>query len=373
MKITVNKNDILKIISAADPITSTKSNFSILANVLIETLPDGNVKIMASNMETTLQGVIPAKVGTKGSITINQNKLNNYLKNLPDGDILFSVDDNQKISIKSLNKKRKAQATIIGQNKNDFPDIPPFPENEIITTIEKTYFKYMIQKTIFAVATDTTQHVLNGVLLNIKNGYIEMVAIDGRRLAIIKKELNQPTEKEISVIIPQHVLHNLFKIINNSGPITFAFTNNRIYFKMNDLIISSAIIDGKFPKYDMFIPKSFNHSFSVLTSDMRNAISLAAVLVDAETNKMILNINDNVLNVSAHNNDYGKSNEDIEISYSDDPVKFGLNFKLINEILREIETEKTTYSFNDDKSQIKISCSGMDDYFYIVMPMKLDG
>ena len=122
----------------------------------------------------------------------------------------------------------------------------------------------------------------------------------------------------------------------------------------------------------MFIPSRHENQFIVNAVEIKNAISLASVLVDAESNKLIWELNGNTLKVSAHNSNYGESHEELFIHYSGKPLKLGLNYKLLNEILKEIETDEIEYHFNNALSPLLLQEKNRNEYFYIMMPMKLD-
>ncbi len=372
MKFTCQKDDIHKVLAATEAITNTKTNFSILSNVLIETGNNNTVKVKASNMEITFIGSIQAKIAKSGKITIFQNKLAEVIRELPAGDILFELTSANIIKIKSLDKKRRAKTSIHGLPANDFPDIPPFPEQQNFITIDKLYFKKMIQKTIFAVSTDNMKYTLNGVYLENKKNNSKMVAIDGRRLAIINSKLSSSEHDDFATIIPHQFLMEMQKIITDEGPLAYCFANNRLHFKLDNYFLSTNILSGKFPDYNMFIPEKHKNFFSVKTEDLIKAVKLASVMVDTESHKIIFHINDTNLQIAAENNEYGQANEELLIHYEGESISFGLNYKLLIEILKQIEVEETQFSFTNASSPVLIKEKGRDEYFYIIMPMKLD-
>jgi len=372
MKFTCDRDEFLTLVADAEPITGTKTNFSILSNVLLETDGDGGLTIMADNMETTLIGKIKAKVVQAGAVTIIQTKLLNILKQFPAGDVLVEMVAGEKVKIKSLDKKRNARAAIKGTSRSNFPEIRNYDEKNQVATIDKLYFRRMIQKTIFAVSNDNSQYTLNGVLFEMKDSFMKMIAIDGRRLALINTTFANEDKKELSVIIPQQTLSMLFKIINTEGPLSIAFQDKRIFFKFDKILLSSNLLEGKFPNYNMFIPARHENFFTANTDDIKKAISLASVLADPETYKMNWFVDENTLKVSAQNSEYGESDEDVFIQYSGKPVKLGLNFKLLGEILKEVETDDVEYHFNAALSPVMIREKNRNEYFYIIMPMKTD-
>ena len=372
MKFTCNKEDLLKIITAAEPITGLKSNFTILSNILMETRDSDSLIIKASNQEMSMSATIPAKIANPGSITIIQSKLSNIVKQLPEGDIAVEMGKGSMVSIKSMDKKRNANTSLIGLPTKDFPEVPPFSEKSDLITIDKLYFKKMIQKVIFSVSSDNTKYTLDGVLLECSEDRIKMVAIDGRRMAMIENEYPKHQHQPFSAIIPQEFLSQLQKVLLTEGPLMFYFSDNILYVKFDNMECSTSILSGNFPDYKMFIPKTHDHLFNVNTQELVGAINLASVLMDTTSNKLAWKISENTLNISAHNSDYGESKEDIFITYQGPEHNIGINFKLLSEILREIETEEAEFKFNNALSPLIIKEKNRSEYFFILMPMKLD-
>lgn len=372
MKFTCQREDLLKIFQASEPITGSKTNFSILANVLIETRDSSSITVKASNMESTLEGILPAKVAEPGSITLYQIKLNSIIKELPPSEVLIELGEGNRVSVRSLDKKRNVKAVMTGIPKTDFPELPDFPENQPSITLDKLYFKRMIQKTIFAVSNDTSKYTLNGILFEVKDKAIKMVAIDGRRLALINSPLNDPEASDFSTIIPQQVLSQVQKIIHSEGPIQISINENRIHFKFDSLNVSSNTLQGKFPNYNMLIPAESKYHFNSNTSELAQAVSLASVVTDRDSNKLIWDLRENTLGIVAQDQDQSSSNEEIFIKYEGEAMKIGLNYKLLSEILREIETEEISFLFSDALSPIMVKENQRDEFFFIIMPMKLD-
>ena len=372
MKFTCQKQDLFPVITAAEFITGNKANFTILSNILLEAKDGETLSIKASNTEMSLSAVISARVAKTGSITLIQSKLANIIKNLSDEEILFEMTKGSVVSIRSLEKKRNAQSSVIGIPVSDFPDISAFPNESHFVTLDKLQFQKMIQKTIFAISHDSSRYVLNGIYMECEEEKITMVAIDGRRLAKVEMECPKHNHPPFSAILPHPFLIQIQRSITTGGPLMLHVSENRIYCKFDNIELQSSRLSGKFPDYSMFIPKTYDYEFSLLNREILNAINLASVLVDSESNKLIWTISENKLNIRSKNIDYGESNEDIFISYKGKEQAIGLNYKLLSEILREIETEKVEFHFNNALSPVMIKEKDRNQYLFILMPMKLE-
>ena len=232
----------------------------------------------------------------------------------------------------------------------------------------------MIQKTIFCVAGDNTKYTLSGVYFDCNQTSMKMVAIDGRRLAMVESSYPKHEHPAFNAIIPAVFLNQIQRVLIDEGPLLFHFANNRIYFKFNHLELSSKILSGQFPNYKMFTPNHHEHTFRVNTQELINAVNLASVLVDSESNKLTCELgnNTNTLIIHSQNQEYGSSKEELFVQYQGPEQKVGLNHRLLSEILREVETEEADFFFNNPVSPFMIKEKNRSEYFFILMPMKLD-
>ena len=372
MKFTCLKEDLLKVVGASDVITGHKGNYSILSNILFEVIGD-KVFVKANNMNMSLEAPLKkATIAKEGAITLYQNKFFNLVKEIPEKEILLEVFDENKVLIKSLDKKRNVKAMMLGISKSEFPELPKMMDETKLISIDKMLFKKMIQKTIFAVSNSNTQYTLNGVYMEYKNNMLKFVAIDGRRLALFKTVLPENGHEEFEVIIPQEFFAHLQKIIVSEGPMQFCFQGNRFFFLFDEMCLSSNVLEGKFPNYNLFIPSKHENQFFVKTQSLLSAVNFVSTLIDEESHKMIWNIEGKQLKIFAKNSDYGESEESLDIVYSAKPYKIGLNYKLISDVIRQIEVEEIEFQFNNQLSPIFIKEKNRDEYYFIVMPMKLE-
>ncbi|HBE03750.1 MAG TPA: DNA polymerase III subunit beta, partial [Spirochaetia bacterium] len=339
MKFSVAREALLDVLAAAETITGSKTNFSILSNILIEA-KSGKLIISASNNDITMYAEIIAKIEKKGSVTVLEKILAGIIRELPADDILFELTETSMIQIKSLSPKIRGAYEIIGIPKDDFPAIHAFPEDAACLIFDKLQFKKMIKKTIFAVSADNLKYTLNGVYFEKNGNTVKMIGIDGRRLAHIEKEMKSSDLPDFNVIIPQQILSELLKTINGEGPLKFVFHENRLFFKFDNFVFTSTVVSGKFPNYSLFIPKESKFSFTAINSELISAIKRVAVLVDLESHRVKFHLEKNALQISAQNAELGNASTEIFLEFSGEPADLGFSYQYLIEILREIETEE---------------------------------
>ena len=372
MKFTCTNTDLTKALTAADSICNSKSNFTVLSNILFEAVKDDSIRLKATTGEMSYTCDIPAKVAKTGSITIIHNKIFSLVRQFPEGEVLFELQKDNIVAIKPLSKNRNTIQHIIGIPATEFPEVPQFPDSAPFVSLDKLFLRKMIQKTIFCVAPDNTKYTLNGIFFECEKDDIKLIAIDGRRLALMKSNLPKHDQDPFSAILPQPFLNILVKILDTEGPVLFHFSDNQIFFKFDNMQFTSNILSGNFPDYKLFMPNTHEINFSGKTKELQNAVNLAGIMIDTESNKLTWNLKENTLNVSSKSTNLGDSQENIVVSYAGEEMNIGINYKLVSDILREIETEEVEFHFNNNLAPIMIKEKNRSDYFYILMPMKLE-
>jgi len=180
MKVICGKEELLRGTQIVQSVISPRSTLPVLSNFLFET-EGQQIKMSSTDLEVGVTCFIKAEVVKEGSITIPAKRFSDIVRELPgDGSIEIKCDDNNQINIRC----GKSHFVLMGLPKTDYPILPTFPEENQFN-INRPAFKSMLRRTSFAVSTDETRYVLNGVFLLVEEGKLKLVATDGRRLAYI--------------------------------------------------------------------------------------------------------------------------------------------------------------------------------------------
>ena len=256
MKFTIQKGNILEVLSKIQGITSRKSSLAITENILIKATDIG-ITLMATDLETGLEGSYPAKVDDKGSIAINSKKFFEIVREFPSENIDVNEVDNRWIEIGNKN----TQYHIVGMDPDDFPDNPKI-DDVVFFEIESAPLKKMIEKSIvISAATDDKRAHINGALFEkieaLDQKLIRIVSTDGSRLSkcdyILKKDVKLPeTEK---IIVPKKGLNEVAKFLSSEGVVSIGIMNNYFIVKKDAEIIIIRLLEGEFPEYTDIIKK----------------------------------------------------------------------------------------------------------------------
>jgi len=367
MKFTCHKNVILKEISIAQDIISSRNSLSILSNVLIEA-DDGILKIKATDLKVSFETQIPVEVSQAGSTTVYCDKFLGIIRSLPDGDVEFKLSDGR-LLINPLFGKINFQLKSIASEK--FPEIMEIEDDKYFE-LPQTNLIDMISQTIFSVSDDETRYFMNGVYLEHQEGNLSMVATDGRRLSFIKKNLNSEIKDFNPVIIPTKILHLIKKLSSAEGNLYLAVSDKNIFVKFDNQKISSNLIEGQFPNYNRVIPEHQEFSISVSKTDLIEALRRVSLLVEQKSRRIYLTFSNGTITLNSEESEIGIAKEEINCDYEGDGLTVALNYLYLLEPLKVIEEDNISIKFTEANKAISIVSIPENDYFHIVMPMQLD-
>src|SRR5262245_61519837 len=227
MEFTVRKFDFLQELTLIQGVVERKATIPILANVLVRA-SDGELGILATDLDIGLKSVCPAKITTAGSITLPAKRIYEIVRALPDKEIKFKRSDANWVTVTCGTSRFR----IAGLPQEDFPAIPE-PKAKSVK-VDPGVLSKLITRTVFAISTEDSKYTLSGALMLIKPGSITMVATDGHRLAHIEKtEAFEDVSEEIRVLVPKKAMVELVKMISESeegDKIAFSRDDNHLFF-----------------------------------------------------------------------------------------------------------------------------------------------
>lgn len=367
MKFTCDRSILLKEISIAQEIISSKSTISILSNIYLEAEND-TLTIKATDVKVNFQTQVPVSVLANGATTVYGDKFLGILTSIPDGELEFE-QNNAKITIKPTSRKIKFQLKSIGSDK-----YPEFPVASGSTQFEMPIkdFKDMIQQTVFAVSDDETRYFMNGVLFEKNENKLVMVATDGRRLAYINKDAPENIQDFQKIIIPPKILNVIMKRAGDEGPVSISISDKTVFIKFGSYNLSSVLIEGEFPNYQRVIPEQQNYSFKVNRVEMLDALKRVALLVEQKSRRIYIGLAPGMLSVSSEEGEIGTANEEILCQYDGEPLSMALNYRYIEEPFKIMTDDEIQIFFTESAKAITIKPIPEKDFFHIVMPMQTD-
>ena len=370
MKFTFDKDAMIREISIAQEIISSKSTMSILSNVLF-IAQDNSLTIKATDIKVNFQTKIPVEIEEEGSTTVFCDKFLGILSGLDEGEIVFDLQqkDNQTIAlIRHSTKKIKFQLKCTSQDK--FPEFP-VAENVPFFEVPSKEIKKMINQTSFAVSGDETRYFMNGVFFEKRDSKLVLVATDGRRLAYASKEFPEGISDFPSAIVHPKVLNIVAKHISEEGNVSIAIVDKIIFFRFQNYELSSTLIDGQFPNYMRVIPETQLYNFKVQKSDLTGALKRTSIMVDKKAGRVFFNICPGVLRITSQESESGDAEVEIPCEFAGEEITIAMNYKYIEEPLRFMDVERIKFEFSGEMKAVTMLPEPAEDYFHIIMPMQM--
>ena len=372
MKFTIKKEDILDVLSKIQGLTSRKSNLAITENILIKAADNG-ITLMATDLETGLEGTYPAKIENPGSIAISARKFFEIVREFPSDDINVHEVDNRWIEIGN----QAIQYHIVGMDPDEFPDNPNITD-VVFFEIESAPLKKMIEKSIIiSGASDDKRAHINGAFFEKIDGEdnqrIRIVSTDGSRLSkcdyVFKTKMDLPETGKI--IIPKKGLNEVAKFLSSEGVVSIGIMNNYFIVKKDAEIIIIRLLEGEFPEYSDIIKKEDVHDIVIDRNRITMLLKRMSILSSENYKGAVFDFNDNRLLVSATNPEIGESKEDMEIAFEREKINVAFNPKYIIEILNAIEGDNILLNIHSEEKPCIIE--GVDDksYLSVIMPMRI--
>lgn len=372
MKFTIERATLLKTLSHVQSIVEKRNTIPVLSNVRIEAT-EGDINFKATDMDTEITEIADAKVSQTGATTAPAHMLYDIVRKLSDGsdvEITFP-DDKGQLTIAS--GRSKFSLSTIGVE--DFPVISgdKLPINFVMP---KDELKDVIDRTQFAVSTEETRYYLNGVYMHAKKEgeakVLRVVATDGHRLACVESPLPQGAENLAGVIIPRKTVTEIRKLLDDSSVenVTVSMSDNKVRFTLEDVTLTSKLIDGTYPDYERVIPTDNDKNLELKVKELASAVDRVSVVAE-RTRAIKVVTGPNKATIITSSPDLGSASEEIEAKYDNDVLEIGYNFRYLLDILNEVKGDTVRISFTDGTSPSVIHDTSDSSAIYVLMPMRV--
>jgi DNA polymerase-3 subunit beta len=369
MQFSVNKNALLKELNLLQGIVEKKSTIPILSNVLIET-GDSKISLIATDLDVSLQTECAAEPTRSGSIVLQARKLFDIVRNLPDAEIHFTREDNDWVRIVCASSNFR----IVGQARDHFPSTPKSEKGGVV--IPATVIHGLINRTAFAITQEESRYALNGALLLLAEGRLQMVATDGHRLSLAASKIDSSggDGEQLKVIVPKKALVELAKLTAGvDDNLELSRDENHLYFEVQNRNLTSRMLAGQFPNYELVLPKNNDKSVSLNVDRITQAIRRAALMADERSHGVKVELSSGKMSITSQSADVGEAKEEIPLDYTGESLSIGFNAQYLLDFLGVVGTEEVIFEFKDEQSPalMRPSVDEGAEYKYVIMPMRL--
>lgn len=367
MKLSCTQEKLNKGINIVGRIVSPRGTLPVLNNILFQT-DNGRLKISATDLEIGINTWIGAKIEHDGAISIPSRIISDYISTNNDETINLELEDTT-LYLKS----DKYQAHIKGIESSEFPLIPEV-KKEPQVVIKSKDLKDLISHVVFSAAIDETRPVLTGILLQIKDNKLKLVATDSYRLAEKTLNLEKKSKEDVNIIIPARTMNELSRILSqDDDQVTIKIGENQIHFSFSDTQLVSRLIEGSFPDYEQIIPKKSDTKTTIKVKDFANAIKMASFFARESANNIKLKISKGKnIEVIAISPQVGDNISTTSAKTEGKEIEIAFNAKFILDALNVIKEDEIIIETIDKSSPAIIKPLKDKSYIYLIMPLRVE-
>ncbi len=372
MEFTIKRDVFLSGIQKTLGIVEKKTTMPILSNLLIRT-GEKMIRIMATDREIGLVADYEAEIIREGAITLSARKLHEMVREIQGEMVHVAKSDRDMVSLTC----NKAVYRIPGIPADDYPVVADQEELPMYK-IKGSLLREMIRKTAFAMSTDEMRKNLNGVFLETEQtddtSMIRMVATDGHRLSLVKMDAGEKgfLAMEKGVIIPRKGLGEIRRLVDDeAGDVFLGIRQGICIVKTDHILLRVSLIDGEYPDYRRVIPAEKGLVVALEKDKLMHALRRMSVISSERYNGVIITLSENRIVLNSTNPDVGEANDEIDVSYQGEERSVGYNVTYLTDALEVIDDERVEFEIGAGMKPGVIRALGSDNYFCIVMPLKL--
>lgn len=374
MKIQIERIEFLKRLKVVEKTITENKIKPIISCAYIETRGD-NLFFCGTNLETTITTEMKCKeVIESGKIVFQHQLVEEYLKELKDEFVVFSEIDGNLV-IESSDSSSEFSL----MNVEDFPKIlvdEDFSQKEEIFKINSIELAEILEKVKYAASSSSDNLSINCIRMENENKKLKFITTDTYRLVYLEKEIEKINEN-IDVSIPLNTVEALTKLLRSieSTDISFYFINRQIFFKMEEVLVISRIIDMSFPNYKGILGNnSYNKKLTINAEVFLKMLKRITIFVrNNNETKYGATFYLEKKEMQVHGvNEVAKINEVLEVNYEGENIKIALNTKFLSDFVQTLNKNKDiTLEFIASNSSVKIKEEEANDYLYVLMPLAL--
>jgi DNA polymerase-3 subunit beta len=366
MKITAQREDLLKPLQVVSSVVERRQQSPVLANALVSVV--GNqLTLTGTDLEVEMVATAEVQSDEDGDITLPARKLMDLCKSLPEGaKITIEIDDDRAVI-----RSGRSRFTLATLPAAEFPNIEP-AEEALTFTLSQAQLKQLFDQTQVAMAQQDVRYYLNGLMFEVKADSVTCVATDGHRLALCSITVNTGVSEDRQIIIPRKGIIELSRLLESSDePVEIQISSNHIRVVLSHVTFTSKLIDGKFPDYQQVIPSAPDKELVCSRDALLQAFNRISVLSNEKFRGMRIQLEPDLIRASVNNPEQEEAEEEIEVQYSADGFEIGFNIGYFMDALGVIKTDEVVVYLTDSNHSCLVRGLNDDASKYVIMPMRL--
>lgn len=368
MRFTISREKLQEGLNAVSASIPTKTTLPVLANILVETT-DRGIRLSGTDLDIAVSTEVTADVENSGAVTIPARKLSELARELPPAPVKIAALGEQRVTLECGRSKFK----LLGLPRDEFPSFPVVRFNES-WRIRSGELQKLIAATSFAVSSEESRPILNGVLWELRPEHMRMVATNGHRLAKMETPIAASSAPASDLIVPPKALDQVRRLFPAEEELEVARGENHIGFRSPLTAVYTRLIEGPYPPYEQVIPRDNDKIAVADKGALTSALKRMSVIASDQTHRIRMALNSGMVRFSVTTPDLGEAQDELPIRYNGDPLEIGFNASYLLEILKFMPTDEVKLTFKAPERAATIEPEAWSDpatYMCLVMPLRL--
>jgi DNA polymerase-3 subunit beta len=368
MKFTISRDKFLQQLGIAVRGVSTRSAIQTLSGVLLRA-GNGGVELQATDMELGVRVTVEASPERDGAVVVPGRLLLDVVRALPTDEVSIEHrTTEQDVEVVSGPSKFHLRTLPL----DDFPKLPEAGGGDVVRVPAKAFIE-TIGRVARSASRDETRPHLTGVLVSAQERELRMVATDSYRLSVKETQLESPIEGQLEANVPARTLQELSRIASGEGAEEIGITalEHQVIFTVGDVVLSSRLVEGRFPNYKQLLPETFEHELRMNGAELSEVVRRISLLAQKNA-PLRLAFSDGALEISAQTPDVGEASESLPAPFKGEPIEIGFNPEFLRDGLESMESEDLILKLISPLRPGLIESGDDGGFVYLVMPIRLN-
>lgn len=366
MRFTCEKSSLTAGLNIAGRTVAQKSALTAIEGILCRAA--ASLSLTGYNLETGITYLIDADVTEPGECILPTKLFSDIVRRLPEGPVTVVVDEGYKVSIRA----GYASFTISAESADDYPDLPDVTTGRSIR-MPQSAMKTLINSTIFAVSDSMERPIHTGVKFEVEDDKISAIAVDGFRLARRTYHPEEPTERNVSFVVPGQSMKEVEKIITDcDDPIAFTLGTKHILFQIGSATLVCRLLEGEFLDWRRVVPTDCPVKLVANVGDLSSSIERVCLIVSEKYKSPVRCVFSNQVVQLRTNTVIGAAEDRCSIAGDGKELEIGLNGRYLAEALRVVPSEEVTLELTNGLSPIVLTpVDDKEDFSYMILPVRI--
>jgi len=367
MNLVCERKELAAGLQTVSHAVNVRSTLPILSNILFR-VENETLTLTAYDMEIGLRWSHPVNVEEEGEVTLPASMLTDIVSRLPDGLVAVRLEpDTLKVEVTA----GRSRYTVFGLAAEEFPVLPEVAD-EFAITVTAAQLASFIRRTAFAASREETRAIMTGVLMDVDEKTLRMVATDTHRLSLCQLELANPAPDRRQAIVPARAMTEFLRVLTDDETLVrIVIGETQVEMSIDNVCLVSRVIDGQFPDYTKVIPKEHQRRVVTNPRELETCVRRAEVVARNNNNKVVFSAEPETVVITAESPDVGTAHEEVTATLEGEPISLAFNAQYLLDFLNVVTADEVEIKVSGETNPVLMQPLGESDHQYVLMPMQV--